>query len=390
MEDETNMEALKEHIANLGEKLDRIIGHVGYRQLPDYVEDITLSSQYQGPVKLRGYRYLYLLVSADAVTAMGSSNVLTLDIGGGVTYLQQLKPGWNVVDAPREFRYRVNGLTGAPPALLLHSNDLKAMDGVVSYSGGGVGGSSSNPSYTKLTGSLVPQAGWNTNLGSDSVSFAAGAAAGTVETVAVPIPSPVQKDALYLVSLMNPTGTPQGLTATVGTTGSVGANLAASTTYYYAVSAVGPWGETLISATVSAVEGATAYPIALSWTAQGGATSYNVYKSTTTSVNLLASAGNSTSYTDSGNTATSSTAPPTTSTQGPGTSVTVTFQDAQTFGTSTTYYAEVTSIDVADGVTQAYLVQGWLMGESASQIQVSLDNGASDQAGDVWYEVTQV
>ena len=157
MEDETNMEALKEHIANLGEKLDRIIGHVGYRQLPDYVEDITLSSQYQGPVKLRGYRYLYLLVSADAVTAMGSSNVLTLDIGGGVTYLQQLKPGWNVVDAPREFRYRVNGLTGAPPALLLHSNDLKAMDGVVSYSGGGVGGSSSNPSYTKLTGSLMPQ-----------------------------------------------------------------------------------------------------------------------------------------------------------------------------------------------------------------------------------------
>lgn len=241
-----------------------------------------------------------------------------------------------------------------------------------------------------LKGSLVPQTGWNKTLGTYSVTFAASAAANTVETVSVPIPSPVQKDALYLVSLMNPTGTPQGLTATVGTSGSVGSNLAASTTYYYAVSAVGPWGETLISATVSAVEGATAYPIALSWTAQGGATSYNVYKGTTTSVNLLASAGNSTSYTDSGNTATSSTAPPTTSTQGPGTSVTVTFQDAQTFGTSTTYYAEVTSIDVADGVTQAYLVQGWLMGDNASQIQVSLDNAASDQAGDVWFAVTQV
>ena len=156
MADETNMEAVKEHFANLGEKLDRIIGHVGYRQLPDYVEDITLSSQYQGPVKLRGYRYLYMLVSADAVTAMASSNLMTLDIGGGVTYLQQLKPGWNVIDAPREFRYRVSGLTGNPPALLVHTNDLKAMDGVVSYSGGGVGGSAGNPSYTELTGSLPP------------------------------------------------------------------------------------------------------------------------------------------------------------------------------------------------------------------------------------------
>lgn len=167
--EETNLEALKEHFANLGEKLDRIIGHVGYRQLPDYVEDITLSSQYQGPVKLRGYRYLYMLVSADAVTAMGSSNLMTLDIGGGVTYLQQLKPGWNVIDAPREFRYRVVGLSGNPPALLVHTNDLKAMDGVVSYSGGGVGGSAGNPSYTELTGSLAPLA----TVGPTSVSLPA-------------------------------------------------------------------------------------------------------------------------------------------------------------------------------------------------------------------------
>lgn len=156
MEENTNLEAVKEHFANLGEKLDRIIDHVGYRQLPDYVEDITLTNQYQGPVKLRGYRYLYMLVSADAITAMGSSNLMTLDIGGGVTYLQQLKPGWNVIDAPREFRYRVVGLSGNPPALLVHTNDLKAMDGVVSYSGGGVGGSAGNPSYTELTGSLAP------------------------------------------------------------------------------------------------------------------------------------------------------------------------------------------------------------------------------------------
>ena len=163
--EETNLEALKEHFANLGEKLDRIIGHVGYRQLPDYVEDITLSSQYQGPVKLRGYRYLYLLVSADAVTAMGSSNLMTLDIGGGVRYHQQLKPGWNVIDAPREFRYRVNGLSGAPPALLLHSNDLKAMDGVVSYSGGGVVTQILTPTPAPLAASATYTSG-NLSMGS--------------------------------------------------------------------------------------------------------------------------------------------------------------------------------------------------------------------------------
>lgn len=237
---------------------------------------------------------------------------------------------------------------------------------------------------------LSKQVGRNTAVQAGALAFAASAASGSTQTASISLPSILQKDALYLVSIMNPTGTPQGLAATVGTSGSVGSNLAASTTYYYAVSAVGPWGETLIGSTVSATEGTTAYPIALSWTSQGGATSYNVYKGTTTSVDLLVSDVASTSYTDSGNTATSATAPPATSTQGPGTSVTVTFQNAQTFGTSATYYSDITSIDVADGVTQSYLVQGWLMGDGASQIQVSLDNGASDQAGTVWFEVTQV
>lgn len=236
---------------------------------------------------------------------------------------------------------------------------------------------------------LGKQVGRNAVVASGSVSFAASAASGNAQTASVSLPSVLQKDALYLVSLMNPTGTPQGLSATVASSGSVGSHLATSTTYYYAVSTVGPWGETLICSPVSAAEGSTAYPIGLAWSSQGGATEYKVYKGTSSTVDYLASTS-STSYTDSGNTATSSTAPPTTSTQGPGTSVTVAFQDAQTFGTSTTYYAEVTSIDVADGVTQAYLVQGWLLGDAPSQIQVSLDNGASDQAGDVWYEVTQV
>ncbi len=257
--------------------------------------------------------------------------------------------------------------------------------------------------YTNANGVWIPRptdktgyplnkgAGRNTLLTSGTMTFSAGASSGTQQSVLVSLPAVSQPDALYLVSLMNPTGTPQGLTVTVGTSGSVGSNLAASTTYYYAVSAVGPWGETLIGSTASGTEGSTAYPISLSWNAQGGATSYNIYKGTSASgVDLLATGTTGTSYTDSGNTATSSTAPPTSSMQGPGTSVTAAFSVAQVFGTTTTYYAEITSVDVADGVTQSYLVQGWLLGDGASQLQVSLDNGASNPAGSVWYEVTMV
>ncbi len=247
------------------------------------------------------------------------------------------------------------------------------------------------PELTDAAGYVLgKQVGRNATVASGFVSFAASAAGGTAETASVSLPATLQKDALYLVSIMNPAGTPQGLTATVQSSGSVGSNLVASTEYWYAVSAVGPWGETLISATVTATEGATAYPIALAWTEQGGAASYNVYKGTSTSVDLLASNVTSANYTDDGNTATSSTAPPSTSTQGPGTSVTVMFQNAQTFGTASTYYAEVSSTDVADGVVQAYLVQGWLLGDGAGRLQVSLDAVASGQAGNVWYEVAQV
>lgn len=257
------------------------------------------------------------------------------------------------------------------------------------------------PFYQTTDGILIPaqadssgypytkSVGRNALLHTAALAFGASASSGAQTSTTVSLPSVLQNDALYLVSVMNPTGTPQGLTATVASSGSVGSSLAASTTYYYAVSAVSAWGETLICNTVSAAEGSTAYPVDLAWSSQGGATAYKVYKGTSSTVDYLASTS-STSYTDSGNTATSSTAPPTSSTQGPGTSVTVVLQNAQTFGTSSTYYADVTSVDVADGVAHSYLVQGWLLGDGASQIQVSLDNAASDQAGDVWCEVTQV
>lgn len=72
---------------------------------------------------------------------------------------------------------------------------------------------SGNPQVA-LTGSLVPQLGWNKYIGTYSVAFAASAAAATVETVAVPIPADVQKDALYLVSVNNPSGLATSVTVT--------------------------------------------------------------------------------------------------------------------------------------------------------------------------------
>ncbi|MCL4392582.1 hypothetical protein M1145_00345, partial [Patescibacteria group bacterium] len=113
----------------------------------------------------------------------------------------------------------------------------------------------------------------------------------------------------YISETVNtPVPVPTGVSATVGTTGSVGSNLAASTTYYYEVTATTPNGETTASAEVSAAEGTTAYPITISWTAVNGATGYTVYKGTTSGgEQFLApvSGGSTTLYTDSGNTNTS-------------------------------------------------------------------------------------
>ncbi|MHB8443381.1 MAG: hypothetical protein ACYDAS_03390, partial [Patescibacteria group bacterium] len=100
---------------------------------------------------------------------------------------------------------------------------------------------------------------------------------------------------------------PTGVTATVGTSGSVGSYLAASTTYYYEITATTPNGETTKSLEVSAAEGTTAYPITISWSADSGATGYNIYKGTVSGGEQFlqsVSGGSTTSYVDSGNQAT--------------------------------------------------------------------------------------
>lgn len=102
---------------------------------------------------------------------------------------------------------------------------------------------------------------------------------------------------------------PGGLTATVQTSGTVGANLAANTTYTYAVTSVTNYGqETTASASVSATEGSTAYPIALSWTPPTGDVAYvNIYKN---GYFLASVPATQSSFTDDGSLATTTKTPP--------------------------------------------------------------------------------
>ncbi len=126
---------------------------------------------------------------------------------------------------------------------------------------------------------LSKQVGSNALVGTYSVTFAASATADTVETVSVPLPTTLQKDALYLVSVNNPSGL--------------------------------------------------------------------------------------------------------------GTSVTVTFQNAIGFG-GKNVLSTVTSLDVASGAVQSYMVQGWLLGDGFAQISVSNDAATSASGGTVDFEVTRV
>ncbi len=121
--------------------------------------------------------------------------------------------------------------------------------------------------------------GSNALIGTYSVTFAASTAANTVETASVALPSTFQKDALYLVSVNNPSGL--------------------------------------------------------------------------------------------------------------GTSVTVTFQNAIGFG-GANVFSTVTSVDVASGAINSYLVQGWLLGDGDAQISVSNDAAASSTGGTVQFEVIRV
>ena len=112
---------------------------------------------------------------------------------------------------------------------------------------------------------------------------------------------------------LNTVSTPSGVSASVGTSGSVGSYLSPSTTYYYEVTATTPNGETTVSSQVSGTEGATAYPITISWSAVSGATGYNVYKSTTSGSEVFLSSinsGSTLSYVDSGSTSSGTSSPP--------------------------------------------------------------------------------
>jgi len=56
--------------------------------------------------------------------------------------------------------------------------------------------------------------GWNQQVAVASGTFAASAAAGSIINVPIPLPQTPQKDALYLVSFMNPSALGTALTAT--------------------------------------------------------------------------------------------------------------------------------------------------------------------------------
>lgn len=83
--------------------------------------------------------------------------------------------------------------------------------------------------------------------------------------------------------------------------GSVGAYLVGSQQYYYKITALTVLGETTVSNETTVVEGATPYPIRLSWQPVAGATGYKVYKSTTpNNEQFLVQLGVVTSYDDAG------------------------------------------------------------------------------------------
>ena len=107
---------------------------------------------------------------------------------------------------------------------------------------------------------------------------------------------------------------PSSNTCNVNGSGSAaGSDLAASTTYYYAATALAFDGtETPPSGIGSWTEGSTAYPITLNLETVAGAQSLNIYKGTTDHVADLNWLANTTSlsYTDSGDTATTSQIPP--------------------------------------------------------------------------------
>lgn len=94
---------------------------------------------------------------------------------------------------------------------------------------------------------------------------------------------------------------PRALVSEVLAVGTVGAYLIANTLYYYKITALSALGETTVSNEVTAFEGATAFPIRLSWQPVAGATGYKIYKSAASNgEQFLVSLGAVTTYDDTG------------------------------------------------------------------------------------------
>lgn len=100
-------------------------------------------------------------------------------------------------------------------------------------------------------------------------------------------------------------------------TATTGGTLAAAT-YFYVITALNAFGETLKSNEVSQVTTGVTSTVTLNWTAVTNATGYRIYRSTTTGTEQklnITDRGAVTTYTDTG-AATTATSPPTTNTTG--------------------------------------------------------------------------
>jgi hypothetical protein len=102
-------------------------------------------------------------------------------------------------------------------------------------------------------------------------------------------------------TMCNVTGSAAAPVLTLGTTSTTGGTLAAAT-YYWKVTGKAANGETVGSNEVTATTTGTTSSQPLSWTAVGGATSYNIYRGTTAGGEnlLIANVTSGLTYTDIG------------------------------------------------------------------------------------------
>lgn len=70
--------------------------------------------------------------------------------------------------------------------------------------------------------------------------------------------------------------------------------------------------------------------------------------------------------------------------------VTVTFSNGILFGGEMPVPCAVSQVTVASGVSQCYLIQGWLLGDASASITVTLNTTASASGGTVQIQVILV